>query len=894
MNINHVLILLTLIFSFSNCNYLSEEVFKEISFMTPTKFSIDDKNKALFKYKLVDDGKGTVGLKFLKANSYTVNVTTYSSYEKKENEIQYSLAEEQFKEINVTKYDEYLYIVIKITKTNYTYDDYLTIYDSAKEIKLEHNKPISINNFLSNQQYTLTYKTDKSKTIDLYYNTRNYDKNKRSISIDCDDIHIIAYEEIESLHQNREIDENKVLKVYIKNDYVKTKENENQRQEFTLMIRELENEKNFNKIQINKPETFNYIYSNESQIFYFYVNITNMKEQNTLNLKLDYKYYKKDKINVLAKYVPLDKDIQTEDFDDYKPVKNELINSYDIYSDEYLRIYLNNKNNNQQSNFLYVFASVEIKNEPYYYGSKSLEISIGEEEKIEDFTNINYNIAQKIEKETLYYIPYYWKLKLNKDDVYLLGIYNEHIFVSTFIRGDLTLANNSINYDVLESNNEIIVLSNIDIFTIKLFGIKKKVEVYIERIKKDEIQYMQEIRTKNHIFTLNMTKGQTKYILGTYSYDDYAFGKLSEKYYATKDKGDFELLFYNDVGSDENNLFPKDPKYSKKFNEIIDLKTHLDLFTIKCISDGIMSIRPQYKHFDETVHLVEQNSFKTVTMGELIEVIQLAAPLGNRNETLYFTIKILNSKQSLSQANNNLKDEVISLAIKPDTEGAFENGTIKGNEIFFGKIDLNKFKPDQLAIRLNSTYFGTELEIVEAIYNNYTSYKKVGQGENNNIESYNVYLPISNNESLVIIKIDNLIGKTISYVIIRSEINDSNYLTTADSYPGKNHANINNNTFTIHKINEYCNKTDSLKPYVYLLFSVNGTEDNLKYNLNISYSDPPIPNNKAKNAIIIVVSVIGFLAILIILFGVITHRRRQSSSEIEKLEPINLNENQLT
>ena len=73
--------------------------------MTPTKFEIAHKNNTLFKYKL-SDRKGVVGLKFLEANSYTVNVTTYSSYENKENKSEYRLAKEQFKEINVTGYGD--------------------------------------------------------------------------------------------------------------------------------------------------------------------------------------------------------------------------------------------------------------------------------------------------------------------------------------------------------------------------------------------------------------------------------------------------------------------------------------------------------------------------------------------------------------------------------------------------------------------------------------------------------------------------------------------------------------------------------------------------------------------------------------------------------------------
>ena len=166
MSINHGLILLTLIFSFSNCIYLSEGEFKDIEFMKPTKFVIDYENKAYFQYKL-DVKKGSIGLKFLKANSYTVNVTTFSSLEnKEENKTQYPLAYNQFKEINVSTFDQgYVYIVIEITKENYTYDDYLTIYDSERPIILEHNKVISINNFLSVQKYKFLFQTEKKNQL---------------------------------------------------------------------------------------------------------------------------------------------------------------------------------------------------------------------------------------------------------------------------------------------------------------------------------------------------------------------------------------------------------------------------------------------------------------------------------------------------------------------------------------------------------------------------------------------------------------------------------------------------------------------------------------------------------------------------------------------------------
>ena len=893
MSINHGLILLTLIFSFSNCIYLSEGEFKDIEFMKPTKFVIDYENKAYFQYKL-DVKKGSIGLKFLKANSYTVNVTTFSSLEnKEENKTQYPLAYNQFKEINVSTFDQgYVYIVIEITKENYTYDDYLTIYDSERPIILEHNKVISINNFLSVQKYKFLFQTEKKKSIDFFYNTKNYDDNYRLITINYNDRYVET-QKLDSFYHNYVLEERSKLIVYIENIYTKADKNEKQSQEFTLMIHEVEGFTHFNKIEINKIETINYIY-NDPQIFYFYANVTDMKELNTLNFKFDYRYYRTGILNIKAKYVPLTEDIKQEDLIKYIPDTNDLISSYDIYSDEYYRIYLNK--NKQESKYLYIFASIEINDDSYYYGSKSIEYSMGEQEELIDFTTMEYNVAKKIGKQTLYYIPYYWKLKLDKNSVYLLGIYNEHMFVTEFIRGDLISSDNTINMNVLESNNEIIVLSDIEEFTIKLFGIQKNVEVYIERVRKDEIEFVQEYREKNKIFKLDMKKDQTKYILGTYSYVDYAFGKLTEKYYPTKDSGEFEVLFSGKVGEEENHLFPSNTeKYRRNFDQIIDLKTHLDLFTIKCKSDGVMYIRPQYKQFDYTVRSVQDNKQNDITMSELLEVAQLSAPLGKQEGTLYFTINLINSQNSLLKAVN---DNEITLIISPDTEGTFENGTIKGNQIFTGSINLTKYRLDELGILLNTTYFGTQLKIVEKIRDKYSSYRKLNEELNEDLNSYNCYFIIPKNNEKFNISIENLNGKDISYGIIKTAVNDANYILLPDNYEKeKTTIKISENNARYLIKNKYYNNTDESNPYIMFLFSVD-TKENLNYKLNISLSETPSePNNNTTKIIIIVVIIIVVVLIVvgIILFNVISKRRKnRSSSEIEKLESIDSAENQLT
>ena len=871
--------------------------------MKATKFEINFENKSYFKYQLGNE-KGTVGLKFLKANSYTVNVTTYSSYEAQENKIEYSLAYNQFKEIEVGNYIDYIYIVIEVTKDNYTYDDYLTIYDSGKPIKLEHNQVISINNFMSsNQQYRFTYKFEKSKTIAFYYNTKNYDDNNyRNLEIEYEG-EKINYEKVESLNKNFNKKESDDFTAVIYNKYTKTDENEKQSQGFTLMIREIEDEKHFNKIEKNKPETINYIYNKDSQIFYFYANITGMKELNTINFKFDYRYYKTNITNIKAKYVPLDEDIKQEELQNYIPDKNDLISSYDVYSDEYYRIYLNN--NNQTSKYLYIFATVEIKDESYYYGSKSLEYSMGEEEEIVDYinlTNIAYNNATKIEKQTEYYIPYYWKLKLDKNDVYLLGISNEHMFVTTFVRGDLISVNNTINLDALESNNEVIVLSNMTEFTIRLFGIKKNVQIYFERVRKNEIEYVQEYRERNKIFTLNMKAGETKYILGTYSFDDYSYGKLTENYYPTNDSGEFDVFFSEEVDGVENHLFPPNTtNYTKKFDEIIPLKTHLDLFTIKCKKDGIMYIRPQYKQFDYTIRNVTDNKTTTITMSELLEIAQLWTDLGKREETLYFTVNLINPR------NNN--DDEKSLTISPDTKGAFEKGTIKGNQIFTGSYDLSKYRLDELALLLNSTVYGTQLEIFRITRNKNTTYKKLNNETNTNLKSYKNFLVIPNDTYALTIRIGNLNGTNISFGIIKSPLNDINYNLIADEYKNQTIEKIDDNIKEFTIINSYLFNNDTANPYIILFLSVIETDKNLDYNLNISLhqlippSEDPSPstnpdqksNNTTKIVIIVVIVVVVVLIVVgIILFNVISKKRKErTSTQIEKLSSIDSTENQL-
>ena len=870
MNTNKYFVYIFLILSFSNCIFYSNEVFEEIQFMTPTKFTINKDKTVYFKYKL-DEQKKSIGLKFLHANLYTVNITIYSSYENKQKYISYMLGQNQFKEINVTDFNDYAYIVIEEMKNSYYYDDYLTIYDCAKKIKLEHNKVISINNFLSNNKYEFYYPSNNSN-ITILYNTQDFQKAKRKITIIYNGKRL-ADNRIGTFKNFYKLEGNNTLSVSIENFVKETIGN----QEFSIIIYEVNHSKyNFNQIKQNQIEVINYIY-NENQSYYFYTDISNLENYNTFNIKLNFQYFNKENIKVRTNLINLDKEITQEILKKNIPKTNNFPCSYDDESDEYYRIYLF-KNAAYNKNYTYLLVLIEISEQNYYYGSKNLEISIGEQEEIFDYTNLELNKLDKKEKPTINYIPKYVKLKLDSTKNYLLYFQNDFKFISTFIKGDILTENKTINTNYLRSDNEIIVLSQLEEFTIKLFGPKKNIKFFIEKIESSNFEYKENARDNNNIFELKMKKGEVKYILGSYLYEDYAFGSEKVNYYATVDEGEFELYYKNNVNNEESSIFPSDSKYKLNFDEIFSLNTNIDLFKVVCNADGFMSIRPQFKKFNVTTIVLKENSYNKNIMTENSQVVQLSAPTNKSDDTLYFSILFLNGENSTTSIN--VSD--ITLNITSQVKGMFEDKTIKINETFTTTIDLSKYKVDELVIHLKSNYSNNVLEMVEVIQNKFTSYKEIKIGEKEEVTSYNVFCPISSDKeespSLFII-LEDLKGKNVSYVIIKSPIKDINYTTLADKYENSTIKEITSSNQKIIISNPYYNQTDNIRPYKYLLLSVLSREDELKYGIIIDYV------NEDATVIIIIVAIIS--ALILIFLGIIIFNRIRrtgtNSGDIEKL-----------
>lgn len=810
MNTLLKILYLFLIISFSSC--INAE-FQEIESMTKTEFDVNKDLQAYFKYKL-GETKGPIGLHFYIANLYTVQVLIYKSPDDEVPFLTYFLAKEQFKEINTSEFEDYVYIVIKETY-EYYYKDYITIYNPNEKIELKPGEPLTINNFLSNNKYEISFSS--SENITLLYNTLNVENNQRKITIIKDGETII--DQGDESNYKYELFPGE-LTISVENFVQKGEDEIVPNQDFSLVVYENKKPYGFTSITKNKILKTNYIYNNEIQTFYYYADISDNHEYNSINFKLFFKYFLyNNNTKFYTNIIYLENEITDSDLEKNIPTENKLPYSYDVDSDEYFRIYFHDEKSDAK--YKYLLVKVEIIENQYYLGSHNIEVSLGDEIKIVDLREIEYNNVTSLREQLIDYIPMYLKIELNPDEKYLLTSQNQDL--TLFIIGDLINGNNEINENYLTSTNEIIIISGIEVLTIKLFGSStNNIDFYIEKMNSAIFLFAENDRN-NEIFEMEMAEEEVKYILGTYNYEKYAYGELPVNYYATADSGEF-LVYYKDSISLEStkSLFPSQDSQLQELNKKISLDKNIDLFIIKCKKAGSMSIRPVSKKFPETTHLIEQNSVTQIELYDYTEVVQLSTPLGQNSGIVYFSI---------------LSVEKEKMTITSDTPGVFEEKTIQNNELFTGSADLSKYKMDQLAIRVKTASLEKDIEIIEIIHNKYNTYKKLEEGENKQITLNNIYIQINESIPKVNVTLENLQNKKISYGVIKSATNDDNYLTVANNYPNTTNKEIKENIEKIEVENIYIENKDEMKPYLYFVLSVLGEEDNLDYNVNISITE---------------------------------------------------------
>ena len=844
--------------------------FQEIDSMVKTEFSVNEKQEAYFKYK-VGETKGPIGLHFLLANLYTVQVLIYKSYDD-EPILNYYLAQEQFKEIDTNDFDDYVYIVIKETY-KYFYKDYITIYNPNEVIQLKPEEPLTINNFLSNNLYQLKFSS--SNNVTLVYNTHNSENNKRTITIVNEDKTIVEEGDESEYIFNLNGGE---INIIVKNNLDKETDKEIVDQDFSIIVYEKKSKYNFNEVIQNKISINKYIYNNNKQTFYYYANITDIKNSNTINFKLNFKYYLYNNATLFSDIIYLDNEIKESDLENNIPTKNNLPFSYDDDSDEYVRIYFHDEENDKK--YKYLLVKLEIKENVYYIGSKDIEVSLGNEVENIYLDKIEYNKAKTINKKLINDIPTYFKLRLDAKEKYLLTSQNQDLTI--FIIGDLLNKENEINKNYLSDDNEIVVLSGIEELTIKIFGSSTSdIIFYVEKINKNQLQHV-DTKRNNDIFEITMTEEEcnadnTKYVLGSFDYETYAYGEIAVIYYATKESGDFEIYFKNKISLEKDgSLFPSEESQSQDFNKRIILNTNLDLFTIKCKKPGTLSIRPEAKSFVETTHLIKQNSINEILLYDHSEIVQLSTLLGQNNGIVYFSILSLDGEK---------------IKIIPDTPGVFEETSIENDKLFSAYADLSKYKMDQLAIRVNCSLLEKNIEVSEIIHNKYNTYQQLKEGNNQKIKLNNAYIQINENIPKIKITIENLENKNIYYGVIKTANNNDSYLAVANNYPNTTNKEIKEKKEEIEINNIYYDNKDTKKPYLFLLVSVLEEEDNLEYNIKVEISKDNEDNEEDDNTILFVfialisAIVLGFI-VLSLYLCVVKKKANDENEDDEKAEKL--------
>ena len=863
---NIKLFFILLLFNESFSLLCKDSIFDRIFPDAPRSFKVGPTKEICYKYKLTKL-KNKISLTFSLAKSYTAEVIIYKSLYELEikdgnyinYEEKYSIVENIFKEINVSDYYDYVYIIIR-DKKNYFFNDHIILYDSEVPITLQENKPIEISNFMSNNKYIFKYASNKdiqfifSSSINSHkYITVEYDNNLIiDKKIDTNDTLLYL--------NNSDKNEEKSLKIIIEN----IESSIPYEQTFSIVVYD----KTINEfINVEEDNTIkvNYIKNENLQNFYFYANVSKFTKSSTLNLKLDYLSKIFNYTNITSDIIYSKEYIRKENFINLIPEENKLEYSYERNSDEYIKIFFKIEEQSFDYKYKYILVKLEIKDYFLYYDPKYFTISLSKEMEIINLINIDFYKVETISKTSNPYIPLYFKLLLDKNAKYIFTApYQDHL---SLIKGDIILIENSIikiNDNYLDDKKDIIILSNLSELTVQIFGNSLKNAIfYAEKINSDDVLIIENERYNNEI-SFNMTLNQKKYILGTYNKDIYADGgKKTTKYWKT-DLGEFNLYYKNSISAEEQSLFPSLEKNIKVMETAFVLSNHIDLFTIICKKPGKFFLKPIMKTFDEKTHVIGQNSISTITLDSKMVILQLSSPIKGPSQYLYLSIMPINGN---------------NITLIPDNPDVFDEITLKENELFTKIIDINKFKSDQLAIKMISNDI-IDLEIIEVIHYNFSEYVKIENNKKNELIKNNFVKFVSKDVKKLKIKIKQLKNVTIAYGIVKLSSNDINYIPLA--YNFKNHINKKNcseNEY-IEIENEYFGKEYKYKNYQAFIFSIQSSKMDYKYNVQIEEIRIKKGLSWWAVGLIVIFSLMIFFALLIALLII----KKKRGINIENIE----------
>ena len=873
-----IFILITISFSLSaKC---TSGNFDQILVNTENDFEIGPDLETCYEYHLLDL-KHKIGFVFPKINSTSAEVILYKSlsdisirgdsyqnyYER------FLISENSFKEIDVSNFIDKIYIIIRDTKYPKPYTNNFKLYDSQIPIPLINGKPITMKYFFSNNIYNFVYLSDHNLT--LVYSSKTKFKKNLNVTYNNETILENQIDESDKIFYFKSYDTMPKPLFLTVQDIEAGMED----QEFSVILYE-KGATEFEEIEKNEIITLNYInldMNNEKQTFlYYYILDSYSIRSNTINFKLDPLANKTGYINIISGFYHSDKKLQSEDFEKlFHFEENKLPIEYDLNSDIYKKIYFQDSDNSYK--YRYIFFKIEISKLDNYYSPKNILISIGEE--VEDINFFSIYRAETITRVIRPYFPRYFKIKLNPDEKYILS--SPYPKNTIFVEGDLVIKDENLN--IQKNNNyftdkdEIIVLWKKSEITVSVFCSEEfKAIFYVEKFPENDLYVLENMRN-NDPFEVKFEGNdclfnKKKYLLGIYDKEFYSkMNKTYSKYWTTND-GEMKVYYRNNLTLEGSSLFPFYERYSIKKDYYIYIFNHIDFFTFTCTKPGTLTLRSQYKTFNESTYLIYQNSLNTLNVGEYTLVLQLTSPIRPTSDYLYFALFSEFGKK---------------ISISPDCPDLFNETIIEGDQVFTLKIDLYKFEPDQMAIKIKANE-STQIEAIEVIRYNFTEYTILKSNKMIHMTDNHFVKFLSSNTKKIKVTIKGLKDTNITYDLVNLFTDDIDYLPVAYQFKTVKRK-IAEEKEIIEMENKFYRNNNSLKKYVAFIFSIPKYKY-YEYDVQVieekDGEDNSKDSDKNSNGGIIVLAIVGSISVIALIsiyiyFFIIKKKQNDSKYEMD-------------
>lgn len=835
-------------------------------------FAVGPNSEGCFLY-LLSKTKNKISLIFPKMISPSAEIVIYKSksdISMKDNSYvnyvdRFLASENTFKEIDVKDFDQYIFIIIRDHNFSEEYSNKFILYDTQIPIPLHDGKPITMKYFFSTNIYNFVYmskgnftfiyssKVKLKKYINATYN--NQTKIERKIDETDEILYLKSYEPTEKYFYFT----------------VEDIEPGTEDQEFSVIVYEGGIFK-FNEIERNKKYTINYINCNkldEPQIFFFYYLLGDLKGSNTINFKLDPAAYKTDYIKIVSGSFHSDKELKDDDFEKYFHFdKNKFPIEYDLDSEIYKKIYFQDTDTSYA--YRYIFFKVEIYKLNNYYSPQNFLVTVGEEMGVIEYINMIFfsnNVITKIIKP---YFPTYFKIILNPKERY--------IFVSPYpkntiyIEGDLVKRDENqniiVNKDYYTDEDEVFAFTGLSEFTVAVFCSESfEANFYIERYNESDLIILENLRNNDPIsITFRQDEcavNKKKYIVGIYNKEYYTkLNKTFVKYWTTKD-GEMRAYYRNNITVEGKNLFPYAKKYSIEKEEYIYINNYVDFFTFTCIKAGTLTLRSTFKIFNETTHKIGQNTLNRIKIGSETEIVQLTSPIKPPVNYLHCAIFSCYGKK---------------IKIYPDTPELFKETTIENDNIFTLKIDLSKFEPDQLAIKVKAED-KTEIEVVEIIKYNYTEYTVIKDNKMTHLTDNLFVRFLNNNSQKIKVTIKGLAGVPIAYGIVKLFTYDVDFLPYPTQFKDTIIRKTASEVENLEIQNNFYGVNDN-KKYTAFIFAIT----NFKYyEFDAQVIEGDESNSGGNSLTIILFIIFGtvIIIIVVILYFFVKEKKKENKYEME-------------